>query len=174
VKTDWCKDGIGAVLLQPDNSQTSQLAEHMENKGGQCLFDLTRSGLRLRPISFLSRKTTQPEQSYHSYVGEASAGRWAFSKWRKYLFGKEFTWLTDCNGLRHFFDDTTELANLMLQRWRAELLLYNFTIEHRPAVMLTECDMLSRYNTATATWSHPVHTSESHGTSLPTGHCGDT
>jgi RNase H-like domain found in reverse transcriptase/Integrase zinc binding domain/Reverse transcriptase (RNA-dependent DNA polymerase) len=155
VKTDWCKDGIGAVLLQPDTSATSQIAEDVECQGGQCNFDLTRSGLRLRPISFLSRKTTTPEQSYHSYVGEASAGRWAFSKWRKHLFGKEFTWLTDCNGLRHFFEDTTELANHMLQRWRAELLLYNFTIEHRPASMLTECDMLSRYNTATAAWPQP-------------------
>jgi hypothetical protein len=41
----------------------------------------------------------------------------------------------------------------MLQRWRAELLLYNFTIEHRPANMLTECDMLSRYNQDTEQWN---------------------
>jgi hypothetical protein len=153
VKTDWSKDGIGAVLLQADASDESKLAEDIESQGGPCSFDLTRSGLRLRPISFLSRKTTPAEQSYHSYVGEASAGRWAFSKWRKHLFGKEFTWLTDCNGLKQFFNDSTELANHMLQRWRVELLLYNFTIEHRPAAMLTECDMLSRYNQGTENWS---------------------
>jgi hypothetical protein len=39
VKTDWCKDGIGAVLLQADASEDSLLAEHIEDNGGQCNFD---------------------------------------------------------------------------------------------------------------------------------------
>ena len=30
--------------------------------------------------------------------------------------------------------------------------MYHFTIEHRPARMLVDCDALSRYNTMTSAW----------------------
>ena len=33
-----------------------------------------------------------------------------------------------------------------------ELLLYEFTLVHRPADMVTECNMLSRYNAETERW----------------------
>ncbi len=95
--------------------------------------------------------STEAELSYHSYVGEAATGRWAIGKFRKYLTGREFTWLTDCSGLRQFFESDIG-SNRTLQRWRVELLQYHFMIEHRPAAMLTECDTLSRYNAATAEW----------------------
>ena len=155
VKTDWSKDAMGAVLTQGDDDPVSLEAEGAETVGGPCFFDRTRAGLRLRPVAFLSRNTTKSEQTYHSYVGEASVGRWVFPKWRKYLLGREFTWLADCSGLRRFFEGLNDLPTHMIQRWRAELLLFMFTIEHRPADMLTECNMLSRYNTATAEWRKP-------------------
>jgi len=152
LKTDWSKTAMGAALLQP-NFEDSKAAESVqkENKGEACEFDLTKSGLRLFPIAFISRRTTEPERSYHSYVGEACAGVWAIEKFRPYLFGREFTWLTDCSGLRKFFvgDD---IPTHMIQRWRMQLLRYDFTIVHRPGRMMFECDLLSRYNMTTEEW----------------------
>ena len=151
LKSDWSKDKMGAVLLQADDSPQAIKAEAEECAGGKCAFDRTKSGLRLRPIAFISRMSTEAELSYHSYVGEAATGRWAIGKFRKYLTGREFTWLTDCSGLRQFFESDIG-SNRTLQRWRAEMIQFHFMIEHRPAAMLTECDTLSRYNAATAEW----------------------
>ncbi len=72
-------------------------------------------------------------------------------KFKRFLIGQEFTWITDCSGLTKFFDTEYEATHTM-QRWKLELLRFDFTIVHRPARMLTECDMLSRYNTCTNKW----------------------
>ena len=130
LKTDWSKDKMGAVLLLADDSPTASTAEDRERAGGKCDFDCTKSGLRLRPIAFLDRTTTPPEWSFHSYVGEVATGRWAIGKFFKYLYGTEFTWLTDCLGIQFFMDSDTR-ANHMLQCWKAELSQFAFMVEHR-------------------------------------------
>ena len=35
---------------------------------------------------------------------EAAVGVWAMEKFRHFLYGAEFTWITDCSGLRRFFE----------------------------------------------------------------------
>ena len=158
LKTDWSKNAMGAALLQPAPTQDALEAMSREQAGEQCVFDLTKSGLRLHPIAFISRRTSDPEKSYHSYVGEACAGIWAIEKFRPFLFGREFTWLTDCSGLRKFFEGD-DIPTHMIQRWRMQLLRYDFTIVHRPGRMMFECDLLSRYNQETQKWreSEQVH-----------------
>ena len=152
IKTDWCSNGMAAALLQADPDDLDALdAEAVESIGGPCFFDLQKKGIRLRPIEFISRATSMAEKSFHSYVGEASVARWAFPRWKRYLLGRVFTWLSDCSGLKRFFDGDDHPTHT-IQRWRAELLQYVFTLEHRPAEMLTECDVLSRYNMATSEW----------------------
>lgn len=163
LKTDWSKHAMGAALLQPDTEDPkAKAAMEEEIKGGQCKFDRTKSGLRLHPIAFISRRTAGTEQSYHSYIGEACTGIWAIEKFRPYLFGREFTWLTDCSGLRKFFEGD-EVPTHMVQRWRMQLLRYDFTIVHRPGRMMFECDMLSRYNMETEAWRQDQQESQSKG-----------
>eukprot|EP00957_Ditylum_brightwellii_P001811 139232-Ditylum_brightwellii.AAC.1 len=66
LKTDWSKEGMGAVLLQADDSAEARAAEEEEKKGGKCEFDKTLGGLRLRPVAFISSKTqTGLEKSAH-------------------------------------------------------------------------------------------------------------
>ena len=151
LKTDWSKMAMGAALLQPDTAEPSMSAMNAEIHGEPCKFDATLSGLRLHPVAFISRRTSEPEKSYHSYVGEAGTGIWAIEKFRPYLFGREFTWLTDCSGLRKFFEGD-DIPTHMMQRWRMQLLRYDFTIVHRPGRMMFECDLLSRYNQDTEAW----------------------
>ena len=146
---------MGAVLLQTKSDEDSILAEELEKQGGPCFFELQTHGNCLRAVSCIFRATSGAEQSYHSHTGEASAGLWAFNKWRKHLIGAEFKWIADSQGLKGFFEDDPDklhAATHVLQRWRAALLMYHFTIEHRPARMLVDCDALSRYNTMTSKW----------------------
>ena len=154
LKSDWSKWAQGAVLLQADVTEQAEIAMLKEMHGTQCEFDKKIHGLRLRPIKFISTRRQIPS-SRHSFVGEASTGRWAFLKFHRYLLGREFTWITDCSGLKQFFETEYE-ATHTLQRWKLELLRFDFTIVHRPGKMLTECDMLSRYNTWTDNWRNPT------------------
>ena len=153
LKTDWCRLGMAAVLLQadPDNQKAEQSENQEANKEGQCEFDKHMHRLRLRPIAFSSRKCTDSEGNMHSFTGEAATGVWAIEKYKRHLFGKEFTWMTDCNGLRQFFDGE-DVPTHIHQRMRQRLLRFMFTIVHRPARFMIECDVLTRYNNITAQW----------------------
>lgn len=95
---------MGAALLQADDSPEPIDVEAQEAAGGKRAFDRTKSGLRLRPIAFISRMMMEPKQSYHSCIGEAAAGCWAIGKLRKCLAGQELTWLAGCSGLRQLFE----------------------------------------------------------------------
>ena len=150
LKTDWSCLAQGGVLLQADLTEGAEASMLREMWTGECEFDKKIEGLRLRPIYFISQYRTEPS-SRHSFVGEAATGRWAMLKFKKFLLGREFTWITDCSGLRKFFETEYE-ATHTIQRWKLELLRFDFTIVHRPEKMLTECNMLSRYNTWTSKW----------------------
>jgi hypothetical protein len=72
-------------------------------------------------------------------------------KFKRHLLGRKFTWITDCSGLTKFFETDYE-ATHTIQRWKLDPLRFDFTMVHRPGRMLTDCDMLSRYNTWTSEW----------------------
>ena len=97
---------MAAVLLQADpDDEVAKEHEIQETTGTTaCNFNKHMRQLLLRPIAFSSRKCTETESSMHSYTGEAATGVWAIEKHKRHLFGKDFTWMTDCNGLRQFFD----------------------------------------------------------------------
>mmetsp|Transcript_357 Transcript_357/g.524 ORF Transcript_357/g.524 Transcript_357/m.524 type:complete len:620 (-) Transcript_357:114-1973(-) len=115
LKTDWSSNAMGAVLLQVDLTEEAEEAMHKEIEGGKCEFDKTISKLRLRPIAFISRTCKGKERDYHSYVGEAATGRWAMKKFRQWLVGKEFTWITDCSGLIKFFEGDFDITHTRMR-----------------------------------------------------------
>ena len=55
IKIDCSKDGMGAVLLQADVSEEARKSEAQEKAGRKCEFDKSLEGMRLQPISFISR-----------------------------------------------------------------------------------------------------------------------
>ena len=54
IKTDWYKDGMGAVLLQAYVSEESRKSEAQEKAGGKCEFEKFLGGIRLRTIYLIS------------------------------------------------------------------------------------------------------------------------
>ena len=142
LKTDWSAEGFGFILMQPDDSDESTAALEHLRKTGECKFDLTLKGARLRPIRFGSRRCTEKETHYHSFVGEAAVGRWGIGMNRKFLWGSEFYWLCDCSGVKEILEYDGPIHQV--RRWAQELLGYFFHIVHRPARMMADVDAFTR------------------------------
>ena len=142
IKTDWSCAAMGAILMQPDSSPESQAALAHLDSTGEFLFDSSLGGPRLRPVFFQSRRCTEKESHFHSYVGESAAGRWAIGKFRSYLWGAKFYWITDCSAVKALVE--YDGSNHMLQRWAQDLLGYDFEVVHRSERMMRDVDALSR------------------------------
>ena len=142
LKTDWSAEGMGWILMQPADDEESIKATKLLRETGECLFDLTRGGARLRPTGFGSRCCVPKEKKYHSFVGEAACGRWAISQNRRFLWGTHFYWMCDCKAIKEILDYNGPIA--MMCRWAQELLGYHFSILHRSARMMIDVDGLSR------------------------------
>jgi hypothetical protein len=85
LKTNWSKEAMAAVVLQPECDAQAEGGIIRELEGSKCEFNLTLFGLRLQPIAFYSRRCTGTEKDYPSYVGEAATGRWAMFNCYCYL-----------------------------------------------------------------------------------------
>ena len=90
--------------MQPADDDESIAATKVLLETGECTFDLTRGGARLRPTGFGSRSCTLQESKYHSFIGEAACGRWAIGQNRKFLWGTHFYWMCDCKAMRKFLE----------------------------------------------------------------------
>ena len=102
---------MGAVLLQAyvleeaRKSEVSRKSEVQEKNGGKCEFYNSLELMRLRLIPFISGSTVLLlENSRHGFVVEAYTVRWSIGKFIKYLWGSEFTVLSDYSGLQKFFE----------------------------------------------------------------------
>jgi hypothetical protein len=85
LKTDWSAAGMSYVLMQPSDDPSSKKALSILERGGPNTFDELMTGARLRPVRFGSRRCTDRERHFHSFVGEAVTGRWAIGQCRRYL-----------------------------------------------------------------------------------------
>ena len=144
LKTDWSATGMSWILMQPSRDDASLAAVKLLLETGENKFDLTTSGERLLPLAFGSRACNDSEQHYHSFVGEAGAGRWAMGQNKKHLWGSvvPFYWLCDCLAMKEIFDYSGSIAQVA--RWAQEMLGYNFVIVHRSNKMMIDVDALNR------------------------------
>ena len=75
------------------------------------------------------------ENSRHRFVGEAATVMCAIVKFRKYLWGSDFTVVLDCSEIQNIFGSEAKVPHVV-DRWRAELLTYQFLIWHRQGIMM--------------------------------------
>ena len=142
LKTDWSSAGMGWILMQPNDDNESIAATKLLRDTGECKFELTKNGARLKPIAFGSRACRDNEVNFHSFTGEAASGRWAISQNRNYLWGNHFYWMCDCSAVKEVLEYNGSIP--MICRWAQELLGYNFTCIHRSARMMVDVDALTR------------------------------
>ena len=88
LKTDWPANGMGYILMQPDNYSESIRTLAILEESGDCTFELSLKGPRLHPVLFGSRSNLPYDMHHHSFVGEIACGRWSIAHNRRYLWGK--------------------------------------------------------------------------------------
>lgn len=116
--TDASGEGLGAALYQ--------------EQGG-----------KLKVIAYASRGLSRSEKNYPTHKLEYLALKWAVcEKFHDYLYGSEFTVLTDNNPLTYVF--TSAKLDAAGHRWLAALSTYNFSIKYRAGLANKDADGLSR------------------------------
>jgi len=90
------------------------------------------------PIAYYSRATNFAESRYHSFELEMLAIIKAIERFHVYLYGINFTVVTDCNAINK--------ANLnpRIARWVLHLQNYSFNMIHRKGNKMIHVDALSR------------------------------
>ncbi|XP_076031185.1 uncharacterized protein LOC143019432 [Oratosquilla oratoria] len=130
--TDWCKDGIGFVVMQQYSSCPPATAPHC-----------CKGGWRLALCG--SRHLTPAESGYAPVEGEVLAVAWCL-----FLVGcPNLVIATDHRPLvRLFGDKALKDINPRLSRLKEQTLKYRFTMRFLPGIHNAAADFLSRYPVA--------------------------
>lgn len=111
-------DSLGAVLYQEQNGSK-------------------------RVISYASRGLSKAEKNYPPHKREFLALKWAIcDKFKDYLYGQQFTVLTDNNPVTYVL--TTAKLDATGHRWLASLASFHFDIKYRAGRHNADADALSR------------------------------
>ncbi len=116
--TDWNMLGLGAVLTQCDD------------EGKEFV------------VAYANRSNNAAESHYSSYEGECLATVWAIAHFRCYLFGTQFTLVTNHQPLKWLMESDKLIGKLA--RWALILQEYDFHVVHKPGVTNLDVDGLSR------------------------------
>lgn len=124
VMTDASPTGLGALLLQTDESGRSRI------------------------VSGASKSLTETEKKYCQTEKEALAIVWAVERFYTYLYGNEFDILTDCKALQYLFT-TRSRPCARIERWVLRIQSFDYKVIYIPGEKNT-ADVLSRLGTLTA------------------------
>jgi hypothetical protein len=121
--TDASNLGVGGVLYQPVNGE----------------IDVTPGNI----VAICSKVLNPTQRNYSAYKKELFALVYALRKFHVYLWGRSDSVLfTDHKPLIYMF--TTPNPSPAVQQWMDELLMYNFSVHHRPGILNVLPDSLSR------------------------------
>ncbi|PIK39177.1 hypothetical protein BSL78_23984 [Apostichopus japonicus] len=147
VETD--PEKIQAVKSWPVPQNVKQLRSFLGFTGyyrslgglGAALYQIQEG--KKRVIAYGSRCLRKGERNYPAHKLEFLALKWAVTeKFKDYLYGREFTVLTDNNPLTYVL--STAKLDATGHRWLAALGAYNFKINYRAGVKNGDADGLSR------------------------------
>lgn len=151
VVTDWTEEHTDALAAQPclaypdSNKRYTITCDWQPGHMAAILsqpFTVVDQGEVERPIHFIAKKLSGYEAGWQATTGEQACVVWAVRKFHCYVFGVEFTLITDHKALvamLHCQDTTGKLA-----RWNVDRYGYDFLVQYRPGSLLTNADGLSR------------------------------
>ena len=136
-----------ALLVHFDPSKPILLAcDASSHRCGAILFNVMPDGSE-RPIAYASRSLSAAEKNYSQLDKEGLSLIIGVNKFHQYLYGTQFTLVTDHRPLLGLFDERRPVphkASGRIQRWALVLAGYNYTIRYRGSVTHENCDALSR------------------------------
>ena len=100
-----------------------------------------------QPVAYASRTLLPNEQNYAQVEKEALSLIFGVQKFHQYIYGREFTLVTDHRPLTTIFGPkkgVPPLAAARLQRWALLLSAYRYNIEFKPTLAHANADGLSR------------------------------
>lgn len=116
--TDASSTGLGAALYQEQEGQ-------------------------LRAVAYASRGLSRSESRYPAHKLEFLALKWSVTeKFSDYLYGNQFTVVTDSNPLTYIL--TSAKLDATSYRWLAALSTFSFKLQYRPGKQNGDADALSR------------------------------
>lgn len=135
------------VLAHYDPSRPTVLVTDASPHGlGVVLAQREASGEE-RPIAFASRSLTAAEKNYSQLDKEALGLVFGVTKFRQYLWGREFEAVTDHKpllGLLGAGKRIPETCSPRVLRWALLLAGYNYSLSYRPRGLIAPADGLSR------------------------------
>ena len=134
------------VLIHYNPSLPIKVAGDASNYGICAVISHITPDGQERPILFASQTLTSSECNYSQIEEEALSLVYGVKKFHRYLFGRQFTLLTDHKPLTTIFGPkrgVPTLAAARLQRWALILSTYSYDVEFRPTQQHSNADMLS-------------------------------
>uniref|UniRef100_A0A5S6QPA8 RNA-directed DNA polymerase n=1 Tax=Trichuris muris TaxID=70415 RepID=A0A5S6QPA8_TRIMR len=98
-------------------------------------------------IAFASRTLTRSERNYAQIGRETLALIWGVKKFYHFLYGQQFTLVTDHKpllGLFSPFKSTPDIISPKMLRWSTMLNAYSYKLVHKPGTQIGNADALSR------------------------------
>ena len=140
LKRELCKN---VVLAHPDQNKPYKLYTDASQFAVGAV--LTQEvGNEERVIQFLSKQLNKSQIKWPTIEKEAYAIVYATNKLRHYLYGSQFTVITDHKPLRSLF--TAEMKNARIQRWAIMLSEFGCNVEYLAGKDNIPADALSRVN----------------------------
>ena len=159
VKWDWtisCNEAFGKLKKMLSEAPvlthfdpTKPIVVHCDASPyglGCVLSHVMPDGLE-RPVSFVSRTLSAAERNYAHIEKEGLALVFAVKKFHEYLYGQEFTMVTDHKPLLGLFSEQKGLpsrSSARVLRWALLLAAYNYKLMYRPGPDHANADGLSR------------------------------
>ena len=100
-----------------------------------------------KPIYFASRSLSKAERNYDQIEREGVAVIFGVSKFHKYIYGREFTIITDHKTLLGRFKEDRAISptgSARVQRWALVLARYHYQLVYKPGSKISNADGLSR------------------------------
>nr|CAI5829053.1 unnamed protein product [Callosobruchus analis] len=136
IKNALCSDDV-LVHYNPDVPVTLKI-DSSDYGTGAILSHVFDSGVE-RPICYASRTPSKNELAYSTLDKEATAIVWSIKRFYQYLWGRNFTLVTDNKALISIFGSKSGvpvMAANRLQRYAHFLIGLNFNIKHVPSIQI--------------------------------------
>ena len=130
------------VMAYYDQNAETRIICDASPVGLGCILE-QKHGDNFRPVAYASRTLNAVERRYSQIEREALGITWGIERFQVYLYGIDFTVITDHKPLINIFKPNHKSPSARMTKWLLRLQPYKFTVEYQPGTQ-NASDCLSR------------------------------